>query len=403
VIGLISGTSADGVDAALVDIRGSGLATRIQLRAATTVLYEPRVRARVLELAAGERASAAEFAGLDALLGEVFAGAALAVAREAGVAIGEVDLIGSHGQTIAHAPRARSEYAAPCTWQIGSAAIIAERTGRPIVSDLRSRDVAAGGEGAPLVPLVDYLLLRSKKTARAALNIGGVANVTCLPADCALEDVLAFDTGPGNALLDELATLASGGRAQFDAGGTLARTGRAHDALVLEVLRDPFFERTPPRSTGRDVFGRRTALQLWERGRASGLPEADVMASAVVVTARSIAHSLARWFPRGMVEEVVASGGGVHNGALMEALAEELARLLPRVRLTRTDAYGLPVDAKEAVAFAVLANETVHARAGNVPRATGAARPVILGSITPAGIPLDLLPSITREREHAKE
>ncbi len=368
IIGLISGTSADGVDAALVDVCGDGDDVRIDVRAALTYAYAPEVRARVLSAAGEEPAPASAFAQLHVLVGHAFADAAHVVAERAGVAMRDVHAIGSHGQTIAHTPRAAAAHA---TWQIGDPAVIAERTGVQVVSDFRARDVAAGGEGAPLVPLLDYLVLRSDTVRRVALNIGGVANVTLLPAGCTRGDVTAFDTGPGNAVLDELVALASGGEESFDARGARAARGRVHEDIVARVLDDPYFAAPPPKSTGRDAFGRTLARTLHDSGVALG----DLLATAVQITARSIAHAVRAFAP----EEIVASGGGVHNDTLMRALREHVAP----ARVTLSDAYGLPADGKEAILFAVLAAETLHGRAGALRRVTGARRDVVLGSITP--------------------
>jgi anhydro-N-acetylmuramic acid kinase len=249
-----------------------------------------------------------------------------------------------------------------------------------VVADFRARDVAAGGEGAPLAPLIDYLVLRSDTIERVALNIGGVANVSHLPAGCAREDVLAYDTGPGNAVLDEIVSLSSGGAESYDADGARARAGRADASIVERALEDPYFAQVPPKSTGRDVFGRALARSLWADATARGLPLEDVLASAVEITARSIADAVRRFHPGGRtVQQIVASGGGVHNAALMDALRAHAAP----AEVILSDECGLPVDAKEAILFAVLAHETLRGRPGMIRRVTGATHDVVLGSITP--------------------
>lgn len=382
VVGLMSGTSVDAIDAAVVEIapRRDGTGVRMRLLGEYAARHTTAMRARLIALAGGEPASAAEFAGLDARLGERFAAAALRVIAKAGLTPRDVHLIGSHGQTIAHAPHARGALAAPHTWQIGAPAVIAERTGIAVVSDFRSRDVAAGGEGAPLVPLVDYLLLGDARRGRAALNIGGIANVTLLPAGCAVDDVIAFDTGPGNAVLDELAQRATRGTARCDRRGRLAASGGAREDWVAELLRDPFFRRTPPRSTGRDHFGAALAERLWGERRARRASSADVLATATLLTARSIAHAVRIWWPEPhRLDEVVASGGGVHNPTLMRMLRTELGS----VRVVSATERGVPADSKEAIAFALLAYRTARGEAGNVLGATGARHLAVLGSLTP--------------------
>jgi anhydro-N-acetylmuramic acid kinase len=258
--------------------------------------------------------------------------------------------------------------------------VLAERTGITVVSNFRARDTAAGGEGAPLVPLLDWWLFRSDSESRVLLNLGGMANLTYLPRAGDLDAVLAFDTGPGNAVMDALAALRSGGEATRDAGGTWAARGRASEALLREKLADPFFSQPPPRSTGRERFGEAYAAELQRAARALEVSDDDLMATALELTALSIADALTRFVrPRGAVDRVVASGGGVHNPTLMRSLAAHLAP----VPLERADALGVPADGKEALAFAYLAHQTLDGLPGNVPGATGAARAVVLGQITP--------------------
>jgi len=282
---------------------------------------------------------------------------------------------------VRHLPRAR-EGGQALTLQIGSAAILAERTGLTVVSDFRSRDTAAGGEGAPLVPLADWWLFRSPEESRALLNLGGMANVTHLPRGAGLDRVLAFDTGPGNAVIDALAALASGGAERRDPGGARAARGRAHEALLAELLADPFFAQPPPRSTGRERFGDGYAERLQELGEGLGLSLEDTLATAVELTAASIEQAIREHLePRGKVDAVYASGGGVRNVSLMLALR----RRLDGIRLERLDELGVSAGIKEALAFAFLAHLTLCGEAGNVPGATGARRPVVLGSITPGG------------------
>lgn len=382
VVGLMTGTSADAVDAVLVRFAGEGLAASHEVLAWRETPLEPALRREVLEVAAAASLPPERLMRLDAALGERYAAAVLELLAGAGVDPRAVAAIGSHGQTVRHVPR-REGGGQAMTLQLGSAAVLAERTGIPVVSNFRARDTAAGGEGAPLVPVADWWLFRDARESRALLNLGGMANVTHLPAGGPLAAVLAFDTGPGNAVLDALVERMTDGAERRDEGGARAAAGTAHDGLLAELLADPFFDEPPPRSTGRERFGARYADTLLETGRALGLSDADLLATAVALTAASAAGAIRRLLaPRGGVDAVYASGGGVRNAALMAALA---ARLHP-VPLMPLERLGANSQAKEALAFAFLAHLTLCGRPGNVPAATGAARPVVLGQITPGGV-----------------
>jgi anhydro-N-acetylmuramic acid kinase len=371
VVGLMSGTSADGIDAALVRIRGGGRATRVETLAALTVPFAKDVRAAIHGLATGR---AADVARWNMTLGEMFADAALAVVARAKRSPRDVDLIGSHGQTIVHLPRARGGSAA--TLQIGEPCVIAERTGIPVVADFRARDVAAGGEGAPLVPLVDWILLRPTRGARLAQNLGGVGNVTLVTPRA--RDVVAFDTGPANAPIDAAVALATNGRRRFDEGGRLAASGRVAEDEVARMLRDPWFRRPPPKSLDRDAFGATLVADLVRRR--PDLAGADLVATMTEFVARTVADAYRRHLPaRARIVDVVVSGGGVHNPVLMRRLRE----LLAPTPVRSSAELGIDPDAKEAVAFAVLANESVAGRAGSLPRVTGARRGVVLGKFVP--------------------
>jgi anhydro-N-acetylmuramic acid kinase len=290
-----------------------------------------------------------------------------------------IDLIGCHGQTIYHQGDAVKFLGHPIstTLQIGEAAVIAERTGIPVVSDFRSRDIAAGGQGAPLVPYVDYLLFRHRKRGRVALNIGGIANFTAIPAGAAPEQVIAFDTGPGNMVVDALAAEFTKGRQRYDRDGRIAARGKLDRALLDRLLADRYYTRQPPKSAGREQYGVEFVRSL----KASGRELPDLIATATALTAATIARAVEGIVkPRMRVDDVIASGGGVHNRQLMAYLQA----FLPAINITTTDAYGINPDAKEAIAFAVLARETLRGRASNLPSATGARRPVILGKLTRA-------------------
>jgi anhydro-N-acetylmuramic acid kinase len=368
VVGLISGTSADGIDAALVELEGAGETTRARLLGFRTRPFDADLRARVLAL--GD-ARTDELLRVHYRLGEEFAQAAIEVidpVRRDGLS---VHLIGSHGQTARHHPRAEEAGRRAATLQLAEPAIIAERTGLPVVADFRPRDVAAGGEGAPLVPLVDWLLFRRVGATRACLNMGGIANVTVVTEG--LDSVRAFDLGPANMPLDLVVHAWTGGAEAFDRDGARAATGRVDHGLVAELLRHPFFELAPPKSTGREAFGDVFVRPLLARyaGR-----EGDLLASLTRFVAESVAAGIRRWV-REPVAEVLVSGGGAHNGTLMAALGTALAP----VPVRSLAEVGLDPDAKEAVAFAVLANETIFGRPGNVPGATGATGPRVLGKL----------------------
>lgn len=380
VVGLMTGTSADAVDAVLARFRGHGLDSSHEVLAYRETSLDEAMRLEILAMAAASQVEPERLMRLHAALGELYAEAVLALLAGAGVAAATVGAIGSHGQTVRHVPRHAGGGRA-VTLQIGSAAVLAERTGITVVSDFRSRDTAAGGEGAPLVPLVDWWLFRSPAESRVLLNLGGMANVTWLPRGGALDQVVAFDTGPGNAVIDGLAQLAGAGARRDDDGAGAAR-GTPDAALLRELLEDPWFSLAPPRSTGREHFGLDYARQMRELGRQLRVGDDDLLATAVELTATSVADALARWVqPHGRVDAVYASGGGVRNPTLMRALARRLSDL----PLKPLRDLGADPDGKEALAFAFLAHQTLCGSPGNVPGATGAARPVVLGQITPGG------------------
>jgi len=378
VVGLMSGTSADGVDAALVDLDGE----RVRVRAFATVPYPPSVREGVFRLFDPAAGRVDDLCHLNFAIGEVFASAVVRLCAGASVSLGSVDLIGSHGQTVWHEPAGRrlGRRKLASTLQIGEPSVIAERTGITTVADFRPRDMAAGGQGAPLVPYADFLLFRRAHRTRAVQNLGGIANVTFLPAGCDVGDVIAFDTGPGNMVIDRVASRASGGRRHYDRGGRLARRGRVDGRLLGEMMRHAFIRRRPPKTAGREQFGAAFTDAHYQRARRRGMDDADVAATATAFTAASIAEAYDRFGPAS-IDEVLLCGGGVSNPVLVAMIAERLAG----GKVTTTDAYGIDADAKEAVSFALLAAATIRGLAGNVPSATGAARPVVLGKIIPGG------------------
>jgi len=379
VVGLMSGTSMDGITAALVDIHdlpGGSEKLRVELVAHETVPFSRELRERLITLS--ESGSIQELCVLNFYLGELFADAALRVIKKAGKRPHEVDLIGSHGQTVCHLPRgldAAGEFSRPSTLQIGEIDVIAERTGITTVGDFRPRDMAAGGEGAPLIPYVDHVLFVSPERNRVLLNIGGIANVTYLPAGAGLEEIKAFDTGPGNMVIDRIVQEVSGEEKQFDVDGAIAASGRIDQELLQELMKHPFIHRNPPKSTGREEFGGSFAVWLLEEARRRGLGPEDLVATVTAFTVESIVENCRRFL--GPFEELIASGGGARNLTIMRWLAERL----PGVKVTTTEEYGIPVQAKEAVGFAIMAYQALKKRPNNVPAATGAKRPVVTGKI----------------------
>ena len=377
IIGLMSGTSLDGIDAALVRFDGEPATLAWELEAFRSTSYTAEQRARIQD--AIESGNTGSICRLHADLGEWFAEAALALCRTADLRTSVIAAIGSHGQTVWHEPPAHGRRGA--TLQLGCAATIAERTGITVVSDFRTRDMAAGGHGAPLVPFADRMLFALPGRVRVLLNIGGMANLTRVPPRGSDQPLLAFDTGPGNALIDAAVERATDGRESFDRDGGRARAGRADDVLLAKLLEDTFFAQPPPRSTGREHFGRDYVDRLIAvRDPQSDTEWADLIATLTALTAQSIALAMRSFvLPHG-ADEVVVTGGGAGNAALMSALAAALAPL--PVRDGRT--AGIDPDAKEAIAFAALAWAHLMNVPGNVPEVTGSAGPRVLGSRTPA-------------------
>jgi len=390
VAGVMSGTSADGINVALVEISGVGFDAPFELLAHHEYPYPQPVRRAVLAAMNAQRASVADLARLNFLLGELYAAAVRATAKKSGR---EVELVGCHGQTLYHqgepAPYLGKRIVA--TWQTGEGAIVAARVGAPVVSDFRPADMAAGGKGAPLVPFLDYLVYRDARAGRIVQNLGGIANLTAIPASASPGQVIAFDTGPGNMVID--AAMERLYRKAYDRDGQIAAKGQPLGAVLKVLLQDSFFRRKPPRTAGREEFGREFVAGFLRRcGRAR---KEDVVATATALTARSIAqaisgfvldrrstqHSAVSTQQNGdrTFSDYVVSGGGAKNRTLVNMLRTELDPL--GLRLRSSDEFGVPSAAKEAVAFALLAYETWHRRPSNIPAATGARRPAILGKI----------------------
>jgi anhydro-N-acetylmuramic acid kinase len=345
----MSGTSLDGIDVAIVEMPG------LRTIAFRSTPYPAKVREAILAVSNCETHTAA-ISRLNYELAELYA---RAVNR-----LGKVELIGCHGQTVYHEGRRN-------TLQLGEPAVLAERTGAPVVSNFRARDNAAGGQGAPLVPYLDYLLFRHPRRKRIALNIGGIANITVIPAGARPEDVVAFDTGPGNMVIDALTHEFTRGKQNYDRNGKIAASGAVDKGLLKELLRDSYYRKKAPKSAGREQYG----AEFIGRLKRSGRPLPELIATATVLTASTIAMAVAPHAPA----DLIVSGGGAHNPQIMS----QLAALLPGITLATSNDYGVDADAKEAIAFAAMAYATWRGRPSNVPSATGARRPVLLGSVTP--------------------
>jgi anhydro-N-acetylmuramic acid kinase len=376
VVGLMSGTSADGIDAALVRILGSGTSTRIAQLASDTYPYPAGLRKHVLDNSLPGSGSVDVLCELNILIAHFFADAVKKIARKARVKLSDIDLIGSHGQTVHHLPRPKRIFGKliRSTLQIGDPSTIAKLTGIPTVGDFRAADMAVGGEGAPLVPYFDYLMFRSKTKNRILLNLGGIANFTALPRNCSVTQVLAFDAGPANMVIDALMMKLYAKK--FDAGGRIALKGSILPKLLFDVMSIPYFKRRPPKSTGREVFGAMVLPRILRYRRR--LRREDLIATVTELTAFSVFDQYKRFIADQMsVDEVLVSGGGVHNRAIMGALKDYFRP----ARVKRLESTGFSSDAKEAICFAVLANETISEHPGNIPSVTGAGRPVVLGKI----------------------
>lgn len=358
IIGLMSGTSADGVDAAVVDIKNN----KVDVIAFDTFAYSASMRRRILEMGEQKYCTPGDISDLNFEIGEVFAKAVKKLCGKNKINLKTINLIGSHGQTIFHNP-------AKSTLQIGEPSVIAYKTGIKVVADFRPMDIAAAGQGAPLVPFADYFLFKSKKN-RVIQNIGGIANLTFLPANCKLKDIIAFDTGPGNMIIDRLVFLLSKGKLNFDKGGKISAHGKVNAKILNQMLAHPYLRRKPPKTTGREMFGKEYADAFFKK-----LPSEDIVATSTAFTAISIADAYKKFLPI-MPDEVILCGGGARNNTLVKMLKENI-----KANILFTDDFGISSDAKEAVSFAILAYATINGMPNNVPSATGAREPVVLGKI----------------------
>lgn len=374
VIGMMSGTSADGIDAvvAQMDEPQSGTnAPQFQILKHVSAAFPPAQRREILACVRADTGTVDRICALNFELGETYANTALRAMDEAGLEPNQIDLIGNHGQTVWHIPQ-------HSTLQIGSPAVIAERTGVTTISNFRSRDIAAGGHGAPMVAFVDQLLFGDATLHRGLQNIGGIANVTYLPA-AHPEQSFAFDSGPGNVLIDDAVRRATHGELEYDAGGSWAARGRANEKLLGELMAHPYLKEAPPKTTGREMFGTPFGEQIWANAMNHGISTDDLIATLTEFTAKSIAEAYVKFLPT-LPNEIIVSGGGAKNPTLLDMLQKQIGT---QAQVRRIDEFGIPSDAKEALAFAILAYETWHGRPSNLPAATGARRPVIQGDITP--------------------
>ena len=388
IAGIMSGTSADGIDIALVRIRPAkrGVSShddvpRLHLLAHVAVSYPQAIRKRILQLMNARATSVAEMSRLHWRLGHLYADAVETALRQHPM---RLDLVGCHGQTIYHQGAAQRYLGGDvaCTWQMGEASVVAARLGVPVVSDFRPADLAVGGQGAPLVPLLDYVAFHDAKRNRVLQNLGGIGNLTVIPAGALQQNVFAFDTGPANMVIDALMTECCGKK--YDARGAMAARGRVLDAVVEKCLRQRFFHAPPPKSAGREEFGREFVAEFLAQCRQQSKRPEDAVATATALTARSIGLAWKHFVGPALGDaptDYIVAGGGVKNLTLMRMIGEQLATL-GKIRVSTSDDFGMPAAAKEAMAFALLAYQTWHGRPGNVPRATGAKRPVVLGKIT---------------------
>ena len=380
VIGLMSGTSVDGIDAAIVEISGHGLKTEIDLIAFETFPFPSGVPQRILALCQPDTGRVDDICEMNFYIGHLFAEAAKYVLQKSGMRARDIDLIGSHGQTIHHLPKDPStdcnDSRYPSTLQVGEPAVIAHETGIPTIADFRVADMAAGGQGAPLVSYPDYLLFHDSAKTVGLLNIGGIANLTVLPANGTFDTVCAADTGPGNMCIDAVLSEITEGAEHYDKDGARAAQGTFHQPLIDEWLKHPFLHLSPPKTTGREMFGHTYAMECLAACREHKLSDNDCIATLTELTVQTIADYIERFIAgQNPIDTLYVSGGGVHNQTIMRRLSE----LLANTAVESVDNSGISADAKEAIAFAILANETLHGNAGNLPSATGASVRKILG------------------------
>ena len=380
VVGLMSGTSVDGIDAAVVEITGHGLETTVNLIAFETFPFPPDVPQRILALCQPDTSRVDDICEMNFYIGYLFAEAVKYILQKNEMSTSDIDLIGSHGQTIHHLPRDPntdchdSRY--PSTLQIGEPAVIAHETGIPTIADFRVADMAAGGQGAPLVSYIDYLLFHDSTKTVGLLNIGGISNLTVLPANGSFDSVIAADTGPGNMCVDAIMSEITDGKERYDKAGQRAALGTPYRPLIDEWLKHPFFQLTPPKTTGREMFGHTFAMECLAACRGHSLSDNDAIATLTELTVQTVALYISQFVvAQNPIDRLYVSGGGVHNRTIMRGLNEALVDTI----VEPVDDSGISADAKEAIAFTILANESLHGQAGNLPSATGASVRKILG------------------------
>ncbi len=382
VIGLISGTSCDGIDACLAKITGNGSSTEIEIIEFETYPYKNEIRELIFDASNEQTGTVDKICQLNFILGQLFADAAVQIAGKSSIPISDIDIIGSHGQTIYHISslKEKADKKVRSTLQIAEPSVIARETGVTTVGDFRTGDIAAGGEGAPLVPYADFILFGKDGIDRAIQNIGGIANVTFLPAGCSINEIIAFDNGPGNMIIDCFVEIITDGRLKYDKDGELASKGKLNQGLLERLCSHPYLSIPPPKSTGREDFGFQFSDDLYEELKRDNVDILDTITTATAFTAKSISDSYRKYIqPSYRISEVVMSGGGVYNPVLFKFLKDYLGD----IEIRKVEEFGIPSDAKEALAFAILANETICGNTGNVLSATGARERVVLGKIIP--------------------
>jgi anhydro-N-acetylmuramic acid kinase len=383
VVGLMSGTSVDGIDAALIEITGDPYDGNTRLCAFENKPFTEGIRSGIFDLFHQEKATVDKIGYMNMLLGELYADAVFSVVKKTGLEIEDIDLIGSHGQTIYHHPQVSETYGYPIryTVQIGEGAVITARTGIPCVSDFRVADMAVGGQGAPLVPFTEYLLYREAKESILLQNLGGIGNITVIPAACDISEVYAFDTGPGNMIIDGLVSCFTDGHKTMDRGGELAKAGIVQPELLAKLCRHDYFDQKPPKTTGREMFGGEYILGLYNRIMERGISFADAIATATEFTAWSIAYSYENYIrPFHPANRIILSGGGSYNDTLVAMIRTRMMEW--KVDTVIQEELGHSSDAKEAVAFALLAACTISGKYNTIPKVTGADRPIIMGKIS---------------------
>lgn len=383
VVGLMSGTSVDGIDAALIEISGVGTDLKVHLAAFENVSFPDEIRLKIFELFNPQTTTVDKIGYMNFLLGELYAQAALSVIKKAGLTAKDVDAIGSHGQTIYHSPQIdmRNGYNIRYTVQIGEGAVIARRTGIVCVSDFRVADMAAGGLGAPLVPYTEFLLYRSPNKNILLQNIGGIGNITVISAGCTSGQVYAFDTGPGNMVIDGMVEVISGRKMRMDSGGSIARSGKINQKLLGILTDDPYFTALPPKTTGREYFGGEYVNRIFEYMSQNGISNEDGVATVTYLTAWSIADAYHRFIKGNCAaDQLIIGGGGSYNPVLVDFIRQEMYQ--HRVQTLTQEEIGFNSDAKEAIAFAILADHAIFGIPNNLPGVTGAQSAVVMGKIS---------------------